>query len=235
VTGKQPELWNAVNGNIRQAKAFVQKDGLTSVPLTLEPYGSVMVVFNKNISDDYQGTAARNYSGFETALEISGAWVVNFDPLWGGPGVVTFPELFDWSQHPDEGIKYYSGTALYKKSFTWKSEPQEAERFYLQLGSVKDVGIARVKINGIDRGVVWTSPFRVEISKALQEGENTLEITVVNSWFNRVAGDQFFLEKKQYSTTNIVLSNDFRGRPLKEIPLEVSGLMGPVIIESPLQ
>jgi len=235
VTGNQPELWDAGSGNIRRAKAFVQKDGLTTVPLTLEPYGSVMVVFNKNISDDYRGTAVRNYSDFETVLEISGEWIVNFDPQWGGPGAVTFSELMDWSQHFDEGIKYYSGAAVYQKSFTWESEPQEAEEYYLQLGSVKDVGIARVKINGIDKGVVWTSPFRVEISKALQEGENTLEITVVNSWFNRVAGDQRFPEKKQYTATNIVLNNDFRGRPLKVIPLEPSGLMGPVTIEHQMQ
>ena len=231
VSGKQPELWDALTGDIREAKAFTQKDGLTTVPLTLDPYGAVMVVFNEKIAHDKQGTAQRNYSDFESLAEISGEWTVHFDPQWGGPESVLFPELMDWSQHADEGIKYYSGTAVYKKSFTLESELREEDRHFLQLGSVKDVGIAEVKINGIDKGVVWTSPFRTEISGELKQGENTLEIKVVNSWFNRVAGDQMFLDRKPYTSTNIDLKYDFRGRPIDEIPLEPSGLMGPVIIQ----
>ncbi len=231
VSGKQPELWDPLTGDIHEAKAFTQKDDLTTVPLILEPYGAVMVVFNQTIDKNKQGTANRNYSDFKTIKEIQGDWEVNFDPKWGGPSSITFPELIDWSKHSDEGIKYYSGTAVYNKSFDLDIEPQEEKQYFLQLGSVKDVGIAEVKINGVDKGVVWTKPFRVEISEELQKGENKLEIKVVNSWFNRVAGDEMFPNKKQFTNTNAVLINDFRGRPRKEIPLEASGLMGPVTIE----
>jgi hypothetical protein len=232
VSGKQPELWDALTGNIREARAFKQKDGLTTVPLTLEPYGAVMVVFNKKIAADKQGSAERNYSDFETVKEITGEWSVHFDPKWGGPESVLFPELLDWSQHTDEGIRYYSGAAVYKKSFTLEPELLEDKSYFLQLGSVKDVGIAEVKVNGTDKGVVWTSPFRVEISNELKEGENILEIKVVNSWYNRVAGDQMFPDKKPYTSTNIDLKHDFRGRPIEKIPLEPSGLLGPVTIRS---
>jgi hypothetical protein len=45
-----------------------------------------------------------------------------------------------------------------------------------------------------------------------------------------VAGDQTFPDKKQYTSTNIELKHDFRGSPIDEIPLEPSGLMGPVTI-----
>jgi hypothetical protein len=62
-------------------------------------------------------------------------------------------------------------------------------------------------------------------------GENALQIMVVNSWYNRVAGDEIFPGKKRFTTTNIVLKNDFRGRPRDVIPLEPSGLLGPVTIE----
>jgi hypothetical protein len=230
VSGKQPELWDALSGEIREAKAFTQKDGLTGLPLSLEPYGAVLVVFGKKISGKQQGTAQGNYADFVTLAEVSGEWAVSFDPRWGGPESVLFTELLDWTQHSDEGIKYYSGAAVYKKSFTWEAESREGKRYYLQLGSVKDVGIAEVKINGIDKGVVWTSPFRVEISEELEQGENTLEIKVVNSWFNRVAGDQTFPDNKQYTSTNIDLKYDFRGRPMEKIPLEASGLLGPVEI-----
>jgi hypothetical protein len=231
VTGKQPELWDALTGEIREAKAFTQKDGLTTVPLTLEPYGAIMVVFNKSIDKDKQGTAKRNYSDYNTVKNIIGDWTVHFDPKWGGPASVTFPKLMDWTAFADEGIKYYSGTAVYNKTFKIDFKPQKGKQYYLELGSVKDVGIAEVKVNGKDKGVLWTKPFRVEISQELKKGENTLEIKMVNSWYNRVAGDQTFPNKKQYTKTNIMLNHDFRGRLIDEIPLESSGLLGPVTVE----
>jgi hypothetical protein len=231
VAGKQPELWDALTGEIREAKAFSQQDGLTTVPLTLEPYGAVMVVFNNSISANAQGSTQRNYPDFETLAEITGEWTVSFDPEWGGSASVTFSELTDWTQHPDDGIKYYSGPAVYTKTVQIGFEPQKNKQYFLILGSVKDVGIAEVKINGKNKGVVWTSPFRVEITEELQKGENKLEIKVVNSWYNRVAGDQMFPDKKQFTSTNIDLKHDFRGRPIDEIRLEPSGLLGPVTIQ----
>ncbi len=228
VSGKRPELWDPLTGEIREAISFTQNSGITGLPLTLDPYGSVMVVFNESIGNDVVGSADRNYPEFKKVQEIAGTWEVNFDADWGGPESVTFPTLTDWTQHEDKGIKYYSGAATYHKTFNLSPEP--GTKYFLQLGSVKDVGIAEVKINGKDKGILWTSPFRVEISEELKEGENTLEIKVVNSWYNRVAGDQIFPNEKQYTQTNIQLNHDFRGRPRKEIPLEASGLLGPVSI-----
>jgi hypothetical protein len=231
ISGFQPELWDALTGEIRGAKAFTQKDGLTTVPLTLEPYGALFVVFNKEIGKDRQGVKESNYADYKTVKEITGAWEVNFDPEWGGPESVMFPELSDWTKHSDEGIKYYSGSAVYNKTFTIDFEPEKDKRYFLRLESVKDVGIAEVRINGRDKGVLWTNPFRMEISRELQMGENVLQIKVVNSWYNRVAGDEIFPGKKRFTTTNIVVKNDFRGRPRDVIPLEPSGLLGPVTIE----
>ncbi len=231
VSGLQPELWDALTGDMREAKAFTQADDLTSVPLILEPYESVFVVFNKKIEKEARGLEKQNYPDYRTIKTIEGEWVVNFDPEWGGPASVTFPDLIDWSEHPDEGIRYYSGTAIYNKAFNIDFDLKKDERYFLRLENVKDDGIAEVKINGQYKGILWTKPFRVEVDKELRKGENTLEIKVVNSWYNRVAGDQKFPDKKQYTSTNIILKNDFRGRPVDEVPLEPSGLLGPVTIE----
>jgi len=230
VIGKQAELWDALNGNIREAKAFSQEGGVTSIPLTLDPYGTVIVVFSKTIPGTEQGTAQRNYCDFETLAEITGEWMVSFDTIWGAPDNIIFPELMDWTQHSDNGIKYYSGAAVYKKSFEINPDQIREKKIFLQLGSIKDVGIAEVKINGIKKDIVWTSPFRIEISEELQEGENKLEIKVINSWYNRVAGDQISDDKVKYTSTNIRLDNDFRGRKKEKISLEPSGLLGPVEI-----
>jgi len=231
VSGQQPELWDALTGEIREARSFTQNDGFTTVPLTLEAYGAIMVVFNKPIDKNTQGTEGRNYPDFKTVRNIDGVWEVNFDTKWGGPASVTFAELMDWTKHSNDGIKYYSGVAIYNKTFNLDFEPEKDKQYFLQLEDVKDVGIVEVIINGKDKGVTWTKPFRIEVSRELQRGENTLQIKVVNSWYNRVAGDQTFPDKKQYTTTNIDLKHDFRGRPTDEIPLEPSGLMGPVTIQ----
>ena len=230
ISGKQPELWDALKGENREATAFAQKDGLTTVPITLDPYGAIIVVFNKQIIKNKQGPAQRNYADFNEVTNITGEWNVKFDPEWGGPGSVTFPELMDWTKHSDEGIVYYSGTAVYNKTFNVAFEFEKGKQYFLQLESVKDVGIAELNINGVDKGILWTKPFRIEVSQELKKGENELEIKVVNSWYNRVAGDEIFPDKHQYTSTNAVLMHDFRGRPRPVIPLEPSGLLGPVTI-----
>jgi hypothetical protein len=186
------------------------------------------VVFNDEISQSTQGTAVQNYPDLKAMTQLTGEWQVRFDTAWGGSSSISFPELLDWSQHADERIKYYSGTAVYYKTFNLEDEPKKDKKYFLELGSVKDVGIAEVKINGKDKGIVWTAPFRVDISNELKRGSNRLQISVVNSWYNRVAGDQIFPERKQFTQTNIMLKHDFRGRPIEKIVLEPSGLLGPV-------
>jgi hypothetical protein len=226
---KAPEFWDAVDGTIRKANTFTFKDGRTSVPLKFEPNGSLFIVFRDNAKDSQN--EGSNFPSWQEKQLIGGSWKVSFDPQWGGPASITFPELSDWTQHTDEGIKYYSGAAVYNKTFKLDFEPQKDKQYFLQLGSVLDVGVAEVKINGVDKGVVWTSPFRVEISKEMQKGENTLEIKVVNSWYNRVLGDQKYPDQKQYTQTNIILDSKDRRRRYKEITAEPSGLLGPVTIE----
>lgn len=229
-SGYQPELWDALSGDIRKAEAFTQNGGLTQVPLTLEPYGAVFVVFNEEIDASQQGVEKRNYIDYESVQSIAGEWLVNFDTEWGGPESVIFPQLLDWSKHPNEGIMYYSGSAIYHKSFEFDFELDKSQSYFLQLGSVKDVGIAEVKINGRDLGVLWTSPFRVDVSDVMQKGKNELEIKIINSWYNRIAGDEILGLEQRYTSTNIVVAHDFRGREIEHLELEPSGLLGPVEI-----
>ena len=112
-------------------------------------------------------------------VEVS-EWEVSF-PLVNKS--VVRPTLFDWSQEEDEQLKYYSGHAQYKGSFVWK---QTEGNVYLRLNKVANV--ATVFVNGVDCGVAWTSPYEVDITQALKEGENTLEISVVNTWANAFRG-----------------------------------------------
>jgi hypothetical protein len=222
---KQPELWDPLTGEIRDAKAFRQFDGRTAVPLTLDPYGSVAILFNKPVAPDApQNGAKANYPAYEPVQRLEGAWKVYFSPEYKGPGTVDFPALTDWTASKDARIKYYSGPAVYSKKFGFSPEPGD-HRYVLELESVKDAGVAHVYINGTDKGTLWTKPFRTDVTAELKEGENSIEITVVNSWYNRVAGDELNPEGR-LTQTNIVLKKDAR-----DVPLEPSGLLGPVSIK----
>lgn len=222
VSKKQPELWNPLTGRITTAKAFKQSEGRTVVPMAFGPYGSCLVVFRNAIDATKQGTEGSNTSVLHVVKKIQGPWQVRFDPNWGGPASIEFKKLIDWTKHTDKGIKYYSGKATYTNTFEMR--PDHGKYYWLQLNEVKDVGIASIKLNGKDIGITWTKPFRVGITDALKAGQNRLEITVVNSWQNRLIGDRGKAQERRYTQTNIKIRDDWT--------LRRSGLLGPVEIKS---
>jgi hypothetical protein len=88
---------------------------------------------------------------------------VAFDPDCGGPKEVTFDSLTDWTKRPEDGIRFHSGVAIYRKSFDVPVlEPEKSGKTWLDLG--------RVRLNGRDLGIVWTAPWRVDITEALRPG-----------------------------------------------------------------
>jgi hypothetical protein len=185
-----PEVWNAVDGTIKPVKYFTRDARSTSITLSLDTHESCFVVF----ANDRKGNArpGKLLIHTDTVKNLSHDWQVAFDPKWGGPAVTDFKELKDWSTMKDEGIKYYSGIAVYKKVFDFEKTGDMNSRgsFYLDLGLVKNM--ARVRLNGKDLGVVWTAPWKVNISSALKQKDNVLEIEVANLWPNRMIGDEKF-------------------------------------------
>jgi hypothetical protein len=224
VSGKQPELWDPVTGTIRDARSFRQSGGRTIIPLEFDPCGSVFIVFRKPIPSSATGKAATNYPHNERVqLTLSGPWEVSFDPKWGGPKKVIFEWLVDWTTRSETGIRYYSGTAVYRKNFDLASVPEKGTRLLLDLGELHEVGA--VRLNGRDLGVVWTKPARVDITGVLKTSGNTLEITVVNLWPNRLIGDAGLPRESQFTETNV---HKFSSHS----PLLPSGLLGPVRVLS---
>jgi hypothetical protein len=221
ISGKQPELWDPVTGEITTAGAFKQANGLTTIPMEFDPYGSSFVFFLQSIPATKQGTESSNYPVLNTVKEVKGPWQVAFDPSWGGPASVEFKKLTDWTKCSNESIKYYSGKATYANTFEF--EPVSGKRYWLQLNQVVDVGIASVKLNGKNIGITWTPPFRLEMTDALKTGLNQLQIIVVNTWQNRLVGDRGKPQKKRYTQTNIKIRDDWK--------LRSSGLLGPVEIK----
>lgn len=222
VTGREPELWDAVNGETMVAKKWQMKNGRTTLPVRLAPYGSIFIVLKKTTAIK-ECNKGNNWNETLPVKTITGKWTVSFDAKAGGPEKpVVFNELTDWSLHPDSAIKYYSGTAAYLKTFTWNSSAEKNKELWLRLGNVDN--IATVFVNGINCGIVWTAPYKANITKALKKGVNTLRIEVTNTWANRIMGDQKLPEEKRITYTNA----PYR---LKESKLLPAGLLGPVVIE----
>jgi hypothetical protein len=219
VSGKAPEIWNAVTGEHKFAAAYEEKDGRTFVPLDFDPCGSWFVIFREP-SSTHPTVAKLNSPELKTVQEISGAWTVHFDPKWGGPESAQFDSLVSWPTRTEPGIKFYSGTAIYEKTFTLSAE-NENSKLFLDLGNVRE--LAEIKVNGKSCGIVWSPPFRADISGAIKSGENKLEIAVVNFWPNRIIGDASLPEAQRLTQTNI-------RRLTAKTPLEPAGLFGPVAI-----
>ena len=216
VTGRQPELWNPVSVEIRDAKAFTQKEGTTLLPLKFEPFGSLFVVFQREINPDVNGTALSNDWKVNKAVEITKPWLVRFDPKWGGPEKpVEFATLTSWTEHADPAIRFYSGIATYSQDVDVKVQP--GDQVFLEVGNVGEM--AEVKVNGQSCGFLWAVPYRLDITKALKSGTNRIEIEVANHWANRVIGDAALPESERLTKTNIQ-------RVTAETPLVDSGLLG---------
>ncbi len=220
VTGLVPELWDPVTGLRRNAGSYRFRDGITELPYEMEPEEAFFVVFRKAAADG-TGNGASNVPHLVPLATLDGPWDVSFDPKWGGPESVRFDRLVDWTTRPEEGIRHYSGAAVYRQSFNL---PAGSSRVFLDLGLVESLG--EVRVNGTDLGVWWCVPFRREITEHLKPGANSLEVKVVNLWCNRIIGDAALPEAQRRTRTNIT-------RLFKNTPLEPAGLLGPVRLLTP--
>lgn len=180
-------------------------------------------------------------------LEITGPWQLAFPKGWGAPERVMLDRLLSWTEHPDDGVRHFSGTATYRRPITIPASMLGAERrLYLDLGRVEV--IAEVRLNDHELGTLWKPPYRVDITEAAHAGENQLEVRVVNLWPNRLIGDdrlppdaewtgprlkswpQWHLDGKLSPTGRLTFSP--RKHWSKHDPLLDSGLIGPVCLQS---
>jgi len=220
VDGKAAEIWHPETGMMEEVSYSIE-NGKTTVPLHLTPNDAVFVVF-KDLTKVQSYTVPEKT---ETQLAIlEGPWPVRFQEGRGAPAQATFETLTPWNENADPGIKYFSGTGTYTKKIQapadWFAEGQQ---IWLDLGEVKD--LAEVSVNGQPVGIVWKKPFRVNVTDALIQGENNLEIKVVNLWVNRLIGDR---QPDVENKITFTISEPYTA----DSPLIPAGLIGPVRILS---
>ena len=243
-----PELWDPLTGKTRQLPDYTWQEDYTRIPLQFESYQSFFVVFEKDKRSIQKKVLNRkNFPEQTVVAEIDGSWNVSFDPKWGGPKNVTFEKLEDWTKRTVQGIRYYSGIAVYRKIFDLPEDNiiKENAELFLDLGEIKNM--AKIRLNGKDLGVVWTAPWSINITNAIKKKANNLEIEVVNLWPNRLIGDEQFPDDgikdgkwpdwllKDKPRTSGRFTFTTKKYYIKDSRLLKSGLIGPVKINRVLK
>ncbi|MCX6561206.1 MAG: glycosyl hydrolase [Candidatus Aminicenantes bacterium] len=218
VQGKEAELWHPDTGEMEPA-SYLIANGRTIVPLRLDPYDAVFVVFLKPAAASARALPGASEMSLGT---LEGPWSVDFQAERGAPARVMLEGLKSWSESADPGIKYFSGSATYTRTIQAPADwMKRGARLWLDLGNVKN--LAEVSINGRPLGVLWKAPFRVDVTEAIKPGPNELKIKVTNLWVNRLIGDTQPGTTKKYTYTTQPF---YRA----DSPLLPSGLLGPVRI-----
>jgi hypothetical protein len=153
------------------------------------------------------------------------------------PEHLTLEKLMSLTEHPNEAVKYFSGTATYERTFELPADRLGAgKELLLDLGRVE--AMAEVLLNGKNLGVLWKPPFVIDIGGAAKPGANRLEVRVTSTWRNRLIGDTKYPngfpgaggaagaqpQFKPYLGVGLKLSRDEAPAPF--------GLIGPVQVRS---
>ena len=187
------EYWDAVTGRRFALPVEASGDEGMLLKFVLAPRESGFIV-----TSDHSNTnlLPRIANVKEDITSIDGSWNVYFDPKWGGPGEVVFNELIDWTKHTDSAIRFYSGTAVYRKeiSIAGLNKNERVLLRFPHLGS-----LARVWVNEKEVATVWCSPWEADITDYVNKGNNSLKIEVVNSLMNRMIGDASLPQEERYT------------------------------------
>jgi hypothetical protein len=211
VKGRTPELWDAYSGTLRRTTHWREQGDSTYIDLNLSPDESIFVIFphQKGAYSLLPETEVLS----ETAVPVTGAWSVSFEPKLDKPFRRTFPALVDLSKQKDNALKYFSGTAKYEKSIRIvAADLDEGKQVALDLGELHD--IAELEINGQHVGVLWSPPYKTDITPYLKPGANKIAVHVAVNWANRLIGDEQYPPDFEWGTDR----GEKQGRAMKAYP-----------------
>jgi hypothetical protein len=200
-------------------------DGRTEVMLPLLTRGQSIIV--RTLSKKPSANLWSYAFPVARPVALRGRWSVRF--LEGGPVLprsFTSDSVVAWTARGDNDADRFAGTARY--TLTFDAPDSSGARNLLSLGRVAES--ARVRLNGVDLGTVFASPFSVETGPLRRTG-NVLEIDVTNLSANRIRDlDRRGIEWKIFRDINYV-GIDYKPLDASKWPVRPSGLAGPITIQ----
>ena len=220
VPPRLPKLWYPDTAEIKPCTEYARVPGGMKVKLRLPPAGSVFVVFSGTAPETDPTPVAKVDGKPLLPHEITGPWEVRFPPNLGAPPSRVFDKLVSWTTIPDDGIKFFSGTATYLKEFEVPASLLAGDlRLELDLGQLRNV--ADVTLNGKPLGILWKPPYACDVTGLVRSGNNELKVEITNLWANRLVGDAQLPREKRVT------------RITQKVPIagpHESGLFGPVLL-----
>jgi hypothetical protein len=191
ITDGQPELWDAVTGERRMLDSFYHSGNRTVVPLYFNPKESYFVIFRKTTATKRHPGASglqANSPAPKYTRETLEQWrVFAYDNAYDNKQASNGYLFYEIRNRENENRKIYPSIPFrYKSNFYLPGNSLPAppgRRLWINLGSVH--GFARVRLNGHDLGTAWHAPWNLDITGAVCEGDNTIEIDIINPWYNR--------------------------------------------------
>jgi len=116
------------------------------------------------------------------------------------------------------------GTPLVVPEKVAFGSPQWQRALRLARETARDLGLARVLVNGVDCGIVWTAPFEADVTGALRPGPNTVVVEVANAWMNRLIAEARNPTGEIFAPVAEVYEPHAEIRP--------AGLAGPVVLRA---
>lgn len=218
VEARPAQFWFPDTGEVQSCPDAQIVPGGVKLKLHLPAAGSVFVVFGARAIPTLPPSQTRSKPGVLAAYEISGPWEVRFPPNLGAPSSRIFEKLVSWTAIPEDGIKYFSGTATYLKEFEVPASMlAKGGHLELDLGQLRNV--AEVEFNDEPLGIRWKPPFSYDVTGLVRPGKNRLAVKITNVWANRLVGDALLPKEKRI--TRITQKVGIDG------PFE-AGLFGPV-------
>ena len=195
------ELWDPMTGRVGPAEVAEKTAKATTVGMTLEPYGSTLIVFtNRTLPASPKAPAVAFVPG---PLDLSSNWTVRFGK---DAQPVTMDKLVSWTEDP--ATKDFSGVATYEKTIDVAPEMlKEGLSLSLSLGQAiapqdSDTGrrggsqrfaaaleapvreAAVVYVNDQRVGSVWAPPYALDVTGKLKPGANAIRIEAANLAIN---------------------------------------------------
>ncbi len=162
-------------------------EGRTCVNIGFEPYESVIIIFSEEVSEE-NAVLFEKFFYSTKHVDLSEGWEFSVPAKKYS---CHMDEINTWESIQE--LKHFTGQGIYKKTVHLDKSILEAGAITLEFEKVGEV--AEVWVNGIQAGVLWKAPRKLDIREQLREGKNEIVVKVVNLWINAVIGPDWVDER----------------------------------------